>query len=164
MKEDPRKIVAVASAGGHWIQLQRLRPAWDDCHVTYITTKAGYETALKKDAARRKQLPPKVCVVMDANKWQKMRLVYQLLQIAWILFRTRPSVVISTGAAPGFFALKLGKLLGARTLWLDSVANVEELSLSGEKVKKSADLWLTQWPKLAEKDPSGKLKYLGNIL
>jgi hypothetical protein len=37
-------------------------------------------------------------------------------------------------------------------MWLDSIANAEELSLSGRKVGKHADRWLTQWPHLVEED------------
>jgi len=81
----------------------------------------------------------------------------QVFEILLILLKIRPNIIISTGAAPGFFALKLGKLLGAKTIWVDSIANAEELSLSGAKVKSSADLWLTQWEHLSgeEKEKPG---------
>jgi hypothetical protein len=60
--------------------------------------------------------------------------------------------VISSGAAPGIVALRVGKLLGARTVWLDSIANVDSLSLSGQRVSSFADLQLTQWPHLESPD------------
>jgi hypothetical protein len=64
-------------------------------------------------------------------------------------------VVITTGAAPGYFAVRIGKLLGARVVWLDSVANAGELSMSGRKAGSFVDLWLTQWPHLArDKGPA----------
>ena len=75
--------------------------------------------------------------------------------------RHRPDVVLSTGAAPGFFAILFGKLLGARTIWVDSIANAEQLSLSGKKAGRFADLWLTQWPHLAQ--PGGPL-YKGSVI
>ena len=99
--------------------------------------------------------------VVEANRWQKWRLVKQLLGIAFILIRYRPDVVISTGAAPGYFALRLARLIGARTIWIDSMANAEELSLSGQRIGKHADLWLTQWEHLAK--PEGP-QYLGSVL
>jgi exopolysaccharide biosynthesis glucuronosyltransferase PssD len=68
------------------------------------------------------------------------------------VFWERPDVVISTGAAPGYIAIRLGKLLGAKTVWLDSIANVEHLSMSGALVGRYADLWLTQWPHLEKED------------
>ena len=81
-----------------------------------------------------------------ARRWGSPPLVVVLT----ILLRTRPDVVVSTGAAPGYFALRIGKMLGARTIWVDSIANVDELSLSGQLVKAYADMWLTQWPHLAK--------------
>ena len=58
-------------------------------------------------------------------------------------------MVVSTGAAPGLIALPIAKLFGARTVWIDSLANCERLSLSGRIARHFSDLWLTQWPHLA---------------
>ena len=91
-------------------------------------------------------------MIVDATRWNKLKLLRMALQITWILLRERPDVVVSTGAAPGYFALRLGKWLGARTIWIDSIANVERLSLSGQRIGPHADLWLTQWPHLARPD------------
>ena len=81
-----------------------------------------------------------------------------MFQIAWILLKEKPRIILSTGAAPGYFALVLGKrLLRTKNVWVDSIANIESLSLSGQKVGLFADLWLTQWPHLAkEKGPQYK--------
>ena len=89
----------------------------------------------------------------DATRWDRWRLLKMLLQVTWLVLRLRPEVVISTGAAPGYVAIRLGKLIGARTVWIDSIANVEALSLSGTQIGKHVDLWLTQWPHLAK--PAG---------
>ena len=69
--------------------------------------------------------------------------------------------MISTGAAPGYFALRMGRWFRARTVWVDSIANVEELSLSGAKVRPYADLYLTQWEHLAVE---GGPTYAGSVL
>src|SRR5690606_10447610 len=87
--------------------------------------------------------------VMDATAWNKWRLVGQALQILLILLRERPDIVLSTGAAPGYFALRFAKLMGCRTVWIDGIANVERLSLAGSKAGEFADRWLTQWPNLS---------------
>ena len=87
--------------------------------------------------------------IIDATAWNKFKLLYQAFQVLVILLRERPEVVISTGAAPGYFALRMAKLLGANTIWIDSIANVDSMSRSGGQVGAYADLWLTQWPHLA---------------
>jgi UDP-N-acetylglucosamine:LPS N-acetylglucosamine transferase len=90
-----------------------------------------------------------------------VRLVYQALTVLWIVLRTRPDVVVSTGASPGFFAMLFGRLLGRKTIWVDSIANVDELSLSGQQARRFADLWITQWQHLAR--PEGP-KYFGSLV
>lgn len=137
------KVVAVSSGGGHWIQLLRLTPALADCDVTFATVERGYRADVGAAKFR---------VVLDANRWSKLRLLRAAWSVLWVLLRERPDVVLSTGAAPGYFAISLGKKLGARTIWVDSLANVEALSLSGQRAGRCADLWLTQWPHLADID------------
>lgn len=152
MPDRPKRILAIASGGGHWVQLLRLRPAFEGCRVAFVTVNPAYRSDVG-DAS--------FYVVNDATRWDKAGLVRMALRLVFVLLRERPHVIVSTGAAPGFFAIRLGKLLGARTVWLDSIANVERLSLSGEKIGRHADLWLTQWPHLAR--PGGPI-YTGAVL
>lgn len=143
------------------MQLMRLAPAWRGCDVTYITTDPQIAPVLFEAARSAGEPQPGLEIIVEANRWHKLRLIRQFLQLVLILGRLRPDAVITTGAAPGYFALRLAKLFGARTVWIDSVANAEELSLSGKKVRPYADLWLTQWPHLAT--PDGP-KCLGSVL
>jgi UDP-N-acetylglucosamine:LPS N-acetylglucosamine transferase len=135
------KVLAVSSSGGHWVQLQRLVPAFDDCDVIFATTEPGYAVEIA---------PRKLHVVRDATRWDRFGSLVLLFQMARLVLRERPDVVITTGAAPGCFAVVFGRLLGARTIWVDSIANVERMSLSGRLVRPFTGLWLTQWPELAE--------------
>ena len=135
-----RKILAISSGGGHWVQLLRLRPAFAGHQVVYATVSGHYQSDVGDSPFR---------VVPDATRWNKLSLVRSALGILCLLLKERPDVVVSTGAAPGYFGLRLAKWLGARTVWVDSIANVEELSMSGQKIGAHADLWLTQWPHLA---------------
>ena len=147
-----KKILAVSSSGGHWIELLRLRPAFVGHDVVYITTQRGSQS----------QVPgQRVHVVPDANQWTKFRLLLTLVSVFFLTAWERPDVVVSTGAAPGYFAMRFGKWFGARTLWLESIANAEELSLSTRLVQPYADLLLTQWPHIAR--PEGPF-YRGEIL
>ncbi len=147
-----KKLLAVASGGGHWVQLQRLRPAFEGLDVCYLTTDEGYRNHVAGARFR---------TVHDASRWNKLALLLQALRVLWVVARERPDFVLSTGAAVGYFALRFGKLLGARTVWIDSIANAEELSLSGQKAGACADLWLTQWEHLARE---GGPRFAGAVL
>lgn len=146
-----KKVLAVASGGGHWVQLMRLRGAFVGSDVTFMSTNMGYA----------KDVPGKFVEVSDASLWEKRRLLAMFAQIAWHSLKIRPHVVVTTGAAPGFAAIVFGKLLGARTIWIDSIANSEELSTSGRHARRWADVWLTQWEHLAGDDGP---KYLGSVI
>jgi UDP-N-acetylglucosamine:LPS N-acetylglucosamine transferase len=149
----PRKrILAIASGGGHWEQLLRLRPAFEGHDLSFVTVNRAYAP----DTA-----PHRFHVIPDATRWNKLKLIYMALRLLIVVLRERPDVIVSTGAAPGYVGLRIGRWLGARTIWIDSIANVEELSLSGRRIGKHADLWLTQWPHLAA--PGGP-QYEGSVL
>ena len=126
--------------------------AFEGMDVHYITTTNG---------VRDEVSTAPLYVVPDANLDEKLGLFILALKVLWVIIRLRPNVVISTGAAPGFFALMFAKLFGAKTIWVDSIANVEQLSVSGQKVKRLADLWLTTWNHLAK--PNGPF-YKGGVL
>lgn len=143
------RVLAVASSGGHWVQLMRLRPAWRGCDVAYLTTEESYSQQLFDQAAEAGAPPPRFYTTVSANRWQKLRLLRQLASIVWIVFRERPAVVCTTGAAPGYFAIRIAKWFGARTIWIDSIANGEAMSMAGRLAGGSADVWLTQWDSLA---------------
>ncbi len=142
-RDKPLRVLAVSSGGGHWVQLRRLVPAFDGHEVVYVTI----------NPTDRKDVPnARVHIVSDCTRWDRLGAARLALQILWVLMRERPHAVVSTGAAPGCFAIIFGRLLGARTVWLDSIANVERMSMSGAMVRRYSQLWLTQWPHLAEAD------------
>ncbi len=149
---EAKRVLAVASGGGHWVQLLRLRQAWAGADVAYVTVQASYEAQVPGE---------RFYCVTDATRWDRLKLIWMVLQIAWVVLRERPDVVITTGAAPGVAALRVGKWLGARTVWVDSIANVQSMSMSGRKVRGFADLWLSQWPDVADREGA---KYRGAVL
>ena len=98
-------------------------------------------------------------LVCDSNKNEKLRTIYSFIQMISVFVRFWPDIVITTGAAPGLLGLVLGKLFFKKTIWIDSVANAEELSLSGKISRKFADIVLTQWEQLAD----DKVQYKGSV-
>lgn len=151
MAEKIKKILAVASGGGHWIQLMRLKVAFEDCQMVYISTHQGYEKLVGGATFYK---------VTDGSRWSKLNLIKMAFEVLRIVWKEKPDIVISTGAAPGLFALLWGRLTGSRTIWLDSIANVEKISMSGRLIRPFAHLHLTQWEKLA----NNKTLFKGNVI
>jgi UDP-N-acetylglucosamine:LPS N-acetylglucosamine transferase len=148
------KICLAASAGGHIGQLLKLSESCNGYDTFYVTTTKVMREKLQQNG--------RVYVVGECNRQHLIRVVKVLMRCIRILLRERPNVVISTGAAVGCIACFLGKLLSAKVIWIDSITNVEQISLSGRMVKYISDLFLVQWPELANRYRN--VKYVGAVL
>ena len=143
MAERRTRILAIASGGGHWVQLLRLAPAFEGCDISYATV----------HAASAAQVPgADFHSFRDSSRKDWWRALGSTIDIAGIIAKVRPDVIVTTGALPPLIALVLGRMVGARTLWIDSVANSEVLSSSGRLATRIAHRTVTQWPGLATPD------------
>jgi len=154
MNQTSMKICFAGSAGGHLSQLLKIASAWSGYEVCWITTTEVVRASLGEQG--------NVHVAGECNRQHPVRVLRVFLRCLRILRRERPDVVISTGAAPGCMAAILGHLAGAKVIWLDSITNVNRLSLSGRLVRPFADLFLVQWPALARKYRG--VEYVGAVI
>jgi beta-1,4-N-acetylglucosaminyltransferase len=148
------KICLVASAGGHLSQLLKIVAPVESYNTLVITTSEAVRRNLTRWGS--------VYVVGECNRQHGWRVFRVFLKCLGILRRERPDVILSTGAAAGCLCCFLGKLMGTKVVWVDSITNVERLSLSGRMVRHIADLFLVQWPELRDKYPG--TEYVGTIV
>jgi len=148
------QICLIASAGGHLQQLLKLADSWKKYNTFYVST--------VDIVAKKLQEYGPVYIVGECNRQHPLKSLLVLVRCIKIILKLRPNVVISTGAAPGFFMCITAIILGARVVWVDSIANVEQLSLSGRMIRPFSDLFLTQWPELAKKYKN--LEYVGTVI
>lgn len=148
-----KKVLLISSSGGHWIQLSRLVPSLKSCDLYFACTDRSYKSTVPDGH---------FFYVPDASRTDTIfKIAIQAIQVLLTLIRVNPQVVITTGAAPGFFAVFFAKKLGKKTIWIDSIANVWEISMSGAKAYKHSDLLLTQWQHL---DSKLGAKYFGSVI
>ena len=145
------KVLAVASGGGHVIELLRLQPAFEEHELMYMSTSESYASTFKGH---------QYFTVPDFSQWT----VYRMPYAAWVMYKimakVKPDVVVTTGAAPGVLALLVGWLLGAKTIWIEASCHTEKISISGKMCKLFADRVYTQWEHLA----TPKFVYSGNVI
>lgn len=146
------KVLAISSSGGHWEQLMKVAPAFEDCEVLYANTLKGL--AERNNIQNYK-------IVSDCSRSNISGNLKTFAQIYQIVNGFRPDVVVTTGAAPGLIALFVGRILGCKTIWIDSIANSERLSLSGALARVFCDIHVTQWPHLAD---GKRTIYAGSVL
>ncbi|MCQ2330026.1 MAG: oligosaccharide biosynthesis protein Alg14 [Paludibacteraceae bacterium] len=147
------KLLAVASKGGHWIELQRItRSLEKEFEVVYCSTHSGY-----KEMA---DLNNRYYNISDFSRWNAWRILSGYVEMLKIIRSEKPDVLITTGAAPGLTALMAAKTLGIRTIWIDTIASSRRLSASGRIAMHFADRTYTQWKELSG---NKKVVYAGTI-
>lgn len=149
------KVLLVSSSGGHLVQLSRIYEKLSAYDFVLMTTaeKKQVPSALKE--LPYTQLP-------EANQKTPLKVIGLGTLLYKEIIKIKPDVVISTGAAPGAISLLIAKLrVGSSCIWVDSLANTQQLSLSGRLVKRFCDLWLSQWEDVAEKTGA---TYMGKVI
>lgn len=154
MAEKSKKICLAASAGGHLSQLLKMVESWKKYEAIYVST--------SQVAASKLSQLGKTYIIGECNRQHIIECIKVLLRCISVARKERPDYVLSTGAAPGFFICITAKLFGAKVVWVDSIANVKKLSMSGRLIRPFADLFLTQWPEL-ENSTKG-VEYRGAVI
>ena len=145
-----KKLLVVASMGGHWIQLLRIaEPLSNDFEIVYVST---HEKCSGMVSGKFYRVP-------DFNRQNVWRVIPAFFKSLRIMLKERPKVIVSTGAAPGLMLIIVARLFFRKTIWIDSVANVQRLSSCGKMACFFAHKVYSQWPNLANE----KVHYAGNI-
>jgi UDP-N-acetylglucosamine:LPS N-acetylglucosamine transferase len=115
-----------------------LEPAWRDLERSWVTL----------DASEVQHLLAAEDVILARGPTNRsIRALLSNLRLAWrVVRRERPDAILSTGAALALPFFLAGKLLGARTIYVESLARTSGLSLTGRLVYPLADAFFVQWP------------------
>jgi len=149
------KICLVCSAGGHLVEMARLKNCYSRYPHFFLTFKRIDTAGLTKTE--------KVFFVDDPAR-NPINFLRCLFQSARVILKERPEVVISTGggiAVPPAYIAKL--FLGSKIIYIESFCRIEEPSLSGKFVYPISDLFLVQWPGLIKRYGENA-KYWGAVI
>lgn len=148
------RIAVACSSGGHMVQARQLAPVYEKYDHFFFTYSGGVADEMKK-TQRVRDIPN--IVRSNPISW-----VVGLVR-SWRIARAeRPDVVISTGAGIAVFFCVFAKLLGAKLIFVESMAKVKYPTLTGRFLYPFADLFFVQWPGLLKHFP--KAQYLGRLL
>jgi beta-1,4-N-acetylglucosaminyltransferase len=149
------KMALIASSGGHLFELLRIRDFWDAVEHFWVT--------FPTEDAR--------CLLADETTtywayYPTNRNLTNLIRNTWLawklLRKERPDVILTTGAGVAVPFIFLGRLLGIRTIYLESLTRISELSLTGHLVYPIADRFIVQWDGLAQR--YRRAEYHGKIV
>jgi UDP-N-acetylglucosamine:LPS N-acetylglucosamine transferase len=155
---DPSRLAArldvllVCSTGGHLLQLHLLRAAWAGLGTTWVT--------FDKSDARSLLAGERVVYANGPTNRNIPNLVRNLNLAFRLVRRTRPRVIVSTGAGLAVPFAWIGRLFGARIVYIESVTRIESPSLSLRLIAPVVDRTYAQWPDLADQLEA---RYVGSV-
>ena len=152
-------VLLVCSTGGHLLQLFALRGAWEEFPRVWVT--------FDKSDARSLLADERVVFAHGpTNRNFGLLAVRNLLRNGLTAFRVlraeRPKVVLTTGAGVAVPFAWLGRLLGARVVYVESLTRIERPSLSCRLIAPVASRIYAQWPELTQAVP--RARYLGSVV
>jgi beta-1,4-N-acetylglucosaminyltransferase len=142
-------ILLYACVGGHLDQLVGIAESLVQYKLCFVVNDRYADRSIMSGRTLR--------VTFAERDWRQFINIYESIKI---LFRTRPKVIISTGSAPAVWFFYFGKLFGSKLIFVESIARVKTLSLTGKLVKPVADHFYVQWCQLARHT---KAKYAGMV-
>jgi UDP-N-acetylglucosamine:LPS N-acetylglucosamine transferase len=148
------ELMLVCSSGGHLLQLHALRPAWVEFSRLWVT--------FDRSDARSLLQGERVIHAHGPTNRSIPNLIRNLVLAARVLPRERPRVILTTGAGVAVPFAWLGRLLGAKVVYVESATRIDSPSLSLKLVRPVASLVYVQWPELQRTMPSAR--YRGSVL
>jgi beta-1,4-N-acetylglucosaminyltransferase len=147
-------VLLPCSAGGHLLQLYLLRAAWEGATHAWVT--------VDRDDSRSLLEGERVFYAYGPTTRNVGNLVRNLALACRLVCTLRPRTIVTTGAGVAVPFAWIGRLLGARVLYVESLTRIEEPSLSCRLIKPVASRVYVQWPELVQALP--KARYVGSVL
>lgn len=141
-----KKICYVCSSGGHFDEMTHVRQQIAEIDSFVITESTAVNTPEAKDTYFTNALNRK-------DFFWAFKLIGLFFQGLSILRKEKPGMIVSFGAMVTFPFCLAGKILGIKVVFVESIARVYSLSLTGKLIYPFADLFVVQWEELLKEYP-----------
>jgi UDP-N-acetylglucosamine:LPS N-acetylglucosamine transferase len=148
------KVALVCTQGGHLTETLQVLEAFAGNDVFFVTHRSP------RDEDVRRLGRAYFFWGINANPF------LFALSFLWalnVVLRERPQVIFSPGAEIALPFFVWGKLLGAKTIYMESWCRIDDLSLTGRLAYPIVDAFYVQWPQLL-KHCGPKARYLGAVV
>lgn len=147
------KVCLVGSSGGHLTHLYMLKPFWENKERFWVTFD-------KEDARSILEEEKFYSCYFPTNRNIK-NLIRNTFRAMKVLKKERPNVIISSGAAVAVPFFYIGKLMGAKLVYIEVFDRIDKPTITGKLVYPIVDKFIVQWEEQKKVYP--KAVNLGSI-
>ena len=134
------KICLVGSSGGHLTHLYQLKKFWENKNRFWVT--------FDKEDARSILENEKVYNCYYPTNRNLKNLIRNTFVALKVLKKERPDIIISSGAAIAVPFFYLGKIFGAKTVYIEVFDRIDKPTLTGKLVYPVTDKFIVQWEEM----------------
>lgn len=147
------KVCLVGSSGGHLAHLKMLKSFWEKQDRFWVTfDKQDANSLLRGEKVYHCAYP--------TNRNLK-NLIKNTLLAFKVLFKEKPDLVISSGAAVAVPFFYVAKLMRKKLVYIEVYDRIDASTVTGKLVYPITDAFIVQWPEMVNVYP--KAIYLGGI-
>ena len=139
------KICFVGSSGGHLTHLYMLKPFWKDKERFWCT----FDKEDSRSILKGEKIYP---LYYPSNRSLKALVINSLWAIK-ILYKEHPDLIISSGAAPAVPFFWFGKIMGAKTVYIEVFDRIDKPTISGKLCYPVSDKFIVQWEEMKQVYP-----------
>jgi len=149
-----KKVLFIASTGGHLDELLQLSKMFNNYDYLIVTEKTKSNLGLKSKYDNRVKYLMYGTYTGVLNKIiYPFKLFLNTIKSLFIYLRFRPEYIVSTGAHTSGPMCLIGHILGSKVIFIETFANSKSKSVTGKIVYKFADLFIVQWESMLELYP-----------
>ena len=147
------KVCLVGSSGGHLTHLYMLKPFWKSNDRFWVT----FDKEDAKSLLEGEKMYP---CYYPTNR--SVKALIKNTAIAWkVLRKEKPDLIISSGAAVAVPFFWLGKIFGAKTIYIEVFDRIDAPTVSGKMCYLVTDVFIVEWDEMKKVYP--KAVNLGSI-
>lgn len=135
MEKKP-KICFVSSSGGHWEQLQKLKPLADKYSGFFITEETKFETPLATYFMKQTDLK---------DKLMPFKMLVNFFRALKIWIKEKPDMVITTGTIVAYPFYLFCVLTKKKFVFIETFGRANMPTVAGRMMEKHSDLFIVQW-------------------
>lgn len=153
-----KRVLFISSVGGHLEQLLSLNLTMNEYEHTIVTEKNPATIHLKSKFESIYFMPYMVRKNVLNFLFNLFILSYKSI---YLIIKVKPKVIVTTGTSCCIIICIIAKLVGIKTIYIESFARVHSATLTGKLCYKFVDVFIIQWKELKKIYP--KALYLGSI-
>ncbi len=158
MSKKKKKVIFIASSGGHLTQLLQLQPLFQEFKSVIITEK---DTSTS-DLSERFDNQAKILYFPETRKNNILKyivgnIISLFLSIKYFLY-VNPDIIVSTGAGISVYLSYISKIFGRKVIFIETYAAIKAKSGAGKLIYPIADRFYIQWRQMKKFYPKANFK------